>query len=247
MAICYLVSQARADRLRGEGPSMGDTDNPSPAVQRRRLRNELRRARQEAGLTQDQVSDGSGNVTCRRSSASKPERSESRPTTSGRCSASTTWTTRTRSTACWHWLERAASGRGRAQYRDVASSRLLQFIELEAACLDHQELSAAHGSRLAADRGNTPGSCWSQLKTEICRSERSHRFPGRSPNESARNCSSGTIRRSCSSSWTKPRLVAWSEEEHVMRRQLDRLMRSWPLGRASLSRCCRSALALTRR
>ncbi|HET9079743.1 MAG TPA: helix-turn-helix transcriptional regulator [Trebonia sp.] len=34
---------------------MEDTDNPSPAVQRRRLRTELRRARLEAGLTQEQV------------------------------------------------------------------------------------------------------------------------------------------------------------------------------------------------
>lgn len=34
---------------------MEDSDNPSPAVQRRRLRAELRRARLEAGLTQEQV------------------------------------------------------------------------------------------------------------------------------------------------------------------------------------------------
>src|ERR1700758_1462312 len=34
---------------------MEDTDNPSPAVQRRRLRAELRRARLDAGLTQEQV------------------------------------------------------------------------------------------------------------------------------------------------------------------------------------------------
>ena len=34
---------------------MEDTDNPSPAVQRRRLRTELRRARIDAGLTQDAV------------------------------------------------------------------------------------------------------------------------------------------------------------------------------------------------
>jgi transcriptional regulator with XRE-family HTH domain len=34
---------------------MDDTDNPSPAVQRRRLRAELRRARLDAGLTQEQV------------------------------------------------------------------------------------------------------------------------------------------------------------------------------------------------
>src|SRR5215471_17337247 len=31
------------------------SDNPSPAVQRRRLRTELRRARLDAGLTQEQV------------------------------------------------------------------------------------------------------------------------------------------------------------------------------------------------
>jgi transcriptional regulator with XRE-family HTH domain len=35
---------------------MGETDNPSPVVQRRRLRTELRRARERAGLTRDQVS-----------------------------------------------------------------------------------------------------------------------------------------------------------------------------------------------
>ncbi len=35
---------------------MADTESPSPAVQRRRLRTELRRARQQADLTQDQVS-----------------------------------------------------------------------------------------------------------------------------------------------------------------------------------------------
>jgi transcriptional regulator with XRE-family HTH domain len=34
---------------------MEDSDNPSPAVQRRRLRAELRRARLDAGLTQEQV------------------------------------------------------------------------------------------------------------------------------------------------------------------------------------------------
>lgn len=34
---------------------MGDSDGPSPVVQRRRLRAELRKARQEAGLTQEQV------------------------------------------------------------------------------------------------------------------------------------------------------------------------------------------------
>src|ERR1700758_708515 len=34
---------------------MEDTDNPSPAVQRRRLRTELRRARLDAGLTQEQT------------------------------------------------------------------------------------------------------------------------------------------------------------------------------------------------
>jgi transcriptional regulator with XRE-family HTH domain len=34
---------------------MGNGDSPSPGVQRRRLRAELRRARQEAGLTQEQV------------------------------------------------------------------------------------------------------------------------------------------------------------------------------------------------
>lgn len=38
-----------------EGVGMGASDDPSPVVQRRRLRTELRKARQDAGLTQEQV------------------------------------------------------------------------------------------------------------------------------------------------------------------------------------------------
>jgi transcriptional regulator with XRE-family HTH domain len=110
---------------------MGATDNPSPAVQRRRLRTELRRARQEAGLTQDQVS------MALEMSLSKVIRIE----------AGTVGVSANDLRALlglYHvddpdevasLLTLARAGRERpwqSAYRDIASPRLLQFIELEA-------------------------------------------------------------------------------------------------------------------
>ena len=134
---------------------MGATDNPSPAVQRRRLRTELRRARQEAGLTQDQVS------AALEMSLSKVIRIEA-----GTVGVSANDLRALLS--LYHvddpdevasLLALARAGRERpwqSTYRDVASPRLLQLIELEAAASSQQELPAAHGSRLAADRGIRP-------------------------------------------------------------------------------------------
>lgn len=111
---------------------MGDTDTPSPAVQRRRLRTELRRARQEAELTQDQVS------TALEMSLSKVIRIEA-----GTVGVSANdlrallnlYNVRDRDEVD-NLLMLARAGRERpwqSKYRDVASPRLLQFIELEAA------------------------------------------------------------------------------------------------------------------
>jgi transcriptional regulator with XRE-family HTH domain len=109
---------------------MGGADNPRPAVQRRRLRTELRRARQEAGLTQDQV------CTALEMSLSKVIRIE----------AGTVGVSANDLRALlglYHvddpdevanLLTLARAGRERpwqSAYRDVASPRLLQFIELE--------------------------------------------------------------------------------------------------------------------
>lgn len=111
---------------------MAATDNPSPAVQRLRLRTELRRARLEAGLTQEQVS------TALEMSLSKVIRIE----------AGTVGVSANDLRALlglYHLddpdeiaslLALARAGRERpwqSKYRDVASSRLLQFSELEAA------------------------------------------------------------------------------------------------------------------
>ena len=110
---------------------MGATSNPSPAVQRRRLRTELRRARQEAGLTQDQVS------TALEMSLSKVIRIEA-----GTVGVSANDLRALLS--LYHvddpdevasLLTLARAGRERpwqSAYRDIASPRLLQFIELEA-------------------------------------------------------------------------------------------------------------------
>jgi transcriptional regulator with XRE-family HTH domain len=111
---------------------MGDTNNASPAVQRRRLRTELRRARQEAGLTQDQVS------TALEMSLSKVIRIEA-----GTVGVSANdlrallnlYNVRDRDELD-NLLTLARAGRERpwqSKYRDVASPRLLQFIEFEAA------------------------------------------------------------------------------------------------------------------
>jgi transcriptional regulator with XRE-family HTH domain len=111
---------------------MGETDNPSPAVQRRRLRTELRRARERAGLTRDQV------AAALEMSMSKIVRIE---TGAVRVSA----TDLRALLALYHVqdpdevdnllaLARAARDRpAHSQYGDAASSRLVEFIELEAA------------------------------------------------------------------------------------------------------------------
>lgn len=110
---------------------MGDSDTPTPAVQRRRLRTELRRARQEAGLTQDQV------ATALEMSLSKVIRIE----------AGTVGVSANDLRALLglyrvddadevaSLLTLARAGRERpwqSAYSNVASPRLLQFIELEA-------------------------------------------------------------------------------------------------------------------
>src|SRR6185437_15892392 len=57
----HTVDLQRAGRTgqiaisRRGGAGMGSSDGPSPVVQRRRLRGELRRMRQETGETQEQV------------------------------------------------------------------------------------------------------------------------------------------------------------------------------------------------
>jgi hypothetical protein len=111
---------------------MGGTDNPSPAVQRRRLKTELRRARQNAALTQDQVAEAM------EWSLSKVIRIEA-----GTVGISAN----DLKVLLSHYkivdedqiasmLAMARAGRERpwqGEYRDVVSPRLFQFIEFEAA------------------------------------------------------------------------------------------------------------------
>ena len=110
---------------------MGGADNPSPAVQRRRLRAELRRARQEAGLTQDQVS------TALEMSLSKVIRIEAGTVGVSandlRALLGLYHVTDPDEVASLLTLARAGRERPwQSAYRDIASPRLLQFIELEA-------------------------------------------------------------------------------------------------------------------
>lgn len=111
---------------------MGETDNPSPAVQRRRLRTELRRAREKAGLTRDQV------TAALEMSMSKVVRIEA-----GTVGVSAT---DLRALLGLYQVEDpdqvnsllalARGGRDKpvqSQYGDAASPRLLEYIELEAA------------------------------------------------------------------------------------------------------------------
>lgn len=111
---------------------MEDTDTPSPAVQRRRLRAELRRARLDVGLTQEQVASAMD------WSLSKLIRIEN-----GSVGISTNdlkailqhykITDETR-TAELLALSRAARERTWwSTYRDVAPLRLIQLVEYEAA------------------------------------------------------------------------------------------------------------------
>ena len=111
---------------------MEDSDSPSPAVQRRRLRTELRRARQQAGLTQDQVADEM------EWSLSKVIRIEA-----GTVGVSANdlkvllgYYKIVDEDQVASLLALARAGRERpwqSVYRDVVSPRLLQFIEFEAA------------------------------------------------------------------------------------------------------------------
>ena len=111
---------------------MGETDNPRPVVQRRRLRTELRRARERAGLTRDQV------TAALEMSMSKVVRIE----------AGTVGISANDLRALLNLyhvqdpdevnslLALARGGREkpvRSQYGDAASPRLLELIEIEAA------------------------------------------------------------------------------------------------------------------
>lgn len=110
---------------------MGNGDSPSPGVQRRRLRTELRRARQQAELTQEQV------ATAMDWSLSKVIRIEA-----GSVGVSTNDLKALlrlykifddEQTADLIALARAGRERSwQSAYRDVVSPRLLQLIEYEA-------------------------------------------------------------------------------------------------------------------
>ena len=115
---------------------MEASETPSPVVQRRRLRAELRRARLEAGLTQDQV------ATAMDWSLSKLIRIEN-----GTVNISTNdlkailahyKITDEERTAAFVALSRGARERSWwSGYRDVASPRLLQMIEYGGPLLYH--------------------------------------------------------------------------------------------------------------
>jgi transcriptional regulator with XRE-family HTH domain len=111
---------------------MADTDNPSPAVQRRRLRTELRRARQQAGLTQDQVAE------TMEWSLSKVIRIEAGTVgiSANDLKALLALYKIVDEDQVASLLALARAGRERpwqSDYRDVVSPRLLQLIEFEAA------------------------------------------------------------------------------------------------------------------
>jgi transcriptional regulator with XRE-family HTH domain len=111
---------------------MGDTDNPSPAVQRRRLKTELRRARQQAGLTQDQVAEAM------EWSLSKIIRIEAGTVglSANDLKALLGYYKVEDADEVASLLTLARAGRERpwqSVYRDFVSPRLLQFIEFEAA------------------------------------------------------------------------------------------------------------------
>jgi transcriptional regulator with XRE-family HTH domain len=111
---------------------MGDTDNPSPAVQRRRLKTELRGARQQAGLTQDQV------AAAMEWSLSKVIRIEAGTVgiSANDLRALLGLYDEQDPDQVANLLTLARAGRERPWqnvYKDVASQRLLEFIEFEAA------------------------------------------------------------------------------------------------------------------
>jgi transcriptional regulator with XRE-family HTH domain len=112
---------------------MGASDNPAPgpAVQRRRLRSELRRARQEAGQTQEQV------AAAMEWSLSKVIRIEAGTVgiSANDLKALLSHYRIQDTDEVASLLALARAGRERpwqSAYRDIASPRLLQFIELEA-------------------------------------------------------------------------------------------------------------------
>lgn len=126
------LQDPRAASSKGTGTGHGDV--PTPVVQRRRLRTELRKARQEASLTQEQV------AAAMDWSLSKIIRIEN---------GSVSISTNDLKALLRHYqivdadrteelvaLARAARERSWwSVYRDVASPRLLQFIEYEAAAV----------------------------------------------------------------------------------------------------------------
>jgi transcriptional regulator with XRE-family HTH domain len=111
---------------------MAETESPSPAVQRRRLKTELRRARQQAGLTQEQV------AAAMEWSLSKVIRIEAGTVgiSANDLRALLGLYNLQGSAEVDNLLTLARAGRERPWqnvYKDVASTRLLQFIEFEAA------------------------------------------------------------------------------------------------------------------
>jgi transcriptional regulator with XRE-family HTH domain len=111
---------------------MGETESPSPAVQRRRLKTELRRARQQAGLTQEQV------AVAMEWSLSKVIRIEAGTVgiSANDLKALLGLYNLQGPAEVDNLLTLARAGRERPWqnvYKDVASARLLQFIEFEAA------------------------------------------------------------------------------------------------------------------
>src|ERR1700733_5619567 len=111
---------------------MADTDSPSPAVQRRRLRTELRRARLQAGLTQDQVAE------TMEWSLSKVIRIEAGTVgvSANDLKALLALYKIADEDQVASLLALARAGRERpwqSVYRDIVSPRLLQLIEFEAA------------------------------------------------------------------------------------------------------------------
>ena len=113
---------------------MADGESPSPAVQRRRLRAELRRARLQAGLTQDQV------ATAMDWSLSKVIRIEAGSVgiSTNDLKALLILYKMVDGEQTDDLVALARAGRERSwqsAYRDVVSPRMLQLIEYEAAAL----------------------------------------------------------------------------------------------------------------
>lgn len=111
---------------------MGETDNPSPAVQRRRLRTELRRARERAGLTRDQVTEA---LEMSMSKIVRIETGAVRVSATDLRALLDLYQVQDRDEVdSLLALARGARERpAQSQYGDAASSRLVEFIELEAA------------------------------------------------------------------------------------------------------------------